>query len=48
LIGDYYIFARTTNHGKQIKINERFKLPTIRINPTTKADDLKYLWETNN
>lgn len=45
LIGDYYIFARTTNHGKQIKINERFKLPTIRINPTTKADDLKYLWE---
>ncbi len=44
LIKDYYIFARTTHNGTKLKVNRRFELPTIRINPTTKTGDLNHFW----
>jgi hypothetical protein len=38
----YYLFARTTQAGSIIDVQNRYKLPTVRMFPDTTPDILNY------
>lgn len=43
-VQQYYLFARSTRSGTQFSLKDRWRMPTIRIFPTTTIDQLKKLW----